>query len=295
MASNRFSKSKSCFEPAFRDRHERDYSDDWNDTKYHDSHFGRGNCDTREREGCRNDTRSDRCDRGPDVNLDRKHDGIDLKVDVEQHGKNLCIDIDLGCRDLDLKFDARMLQPDSGPVTAIIGGEGNAVGEQTLVDADIFSRLMDLGSITVAFGSASFEATAVGEGLAYAAANTFADVSGADVVFIFTEKTMMPPSQDGLSWAKEVSKTTYVAIDFETFDLCGGPLVLNYDDIDLFSSGNWRGCRGNDIPRIEGNVAELNVDALAQAENTLVDVSSSVLTVENELSSVSAMAVTGIA
>jgi hypothetical protein len=41
-------------------------------------------------------------------------------------------------------------------------------------------------------------------------------------------------------------------------------------------------------------VAQLDVDATATATNTLVDVSSSVLTVEAQLSSVSAMAVSAV-
>lgn len=297
MAARKFAKNKGCSEPDSRSDRDGDCSGagHWKFDPHHDSHFGHNNRDSPERDDWQGSGRPGRCNREPDVDLDRNRDGIDLGINMDMQGKNLRVDIDLGCRDLKLKIDACQLQPDNDPVATLIGGEGNAVGEQTLVDADIFSRLIDLGSITVAFGVANFESTAIsGEGLAYAAADTFADVSGADIVFIFTEKAS---GGDGeLLSATEVSRTAFVAVDFEEFDLRGGPLVFNYDDIDLFTAGGIHSaCTGSGNPQIEGNVALLNVDALAQAENTLVDVASSVLTVEDQLSSVSAVVVTAVA
>jgi hypothetical protein len=43
---------------------------------------------------------------------------------------------------LHLKVDARLLQPDSTPMAVLIGGEGNAAVDDTLVEAEIFSRLV---------------------------------------------------------------------------------------------------------------------------------------------------------
>ena len=99
-----------------------------------------------------------------DLDLDKRHDGLDLDIDVDRHGKWLEIDVELGGLDLELKVDVRQLQPDDTPAAALIGGEGNAVGEQTLVDADIFCRLLDLGDVTLAFGTATFKSVALTEG-----------------------------------------------------------------------------------------------------------------------------------
>src|SRR5262245_52910593 len=150
-----------------------------------------------------------------DLDLDKRRDGIDLDVDVDRHGKWLEIDVEFGGFDLDLKVDARHLQPDNSSTAALIGGEGNAVGEQTLVDADIFSRLIDLGDVTVAFGTATFKSVALTQGdLVFAGADTFADISGADIVIIFNDKTSATSSKNGTSFAGETSKTGYLAIDF---------------------------------------------------------------------------------
>ncbi len=297
---DKYDKNDKCDRHDKHDRNDRhDHKHDSKCEKFdkpHHSHFGRDDHKNHERDCGRDNSRHDRCDRRSDVDLDRKSDGIDLDIDLDMRGNYLRLDIDLGRRDFDLKIDARDLVPDSGPMAALVGGEGNAIGENTLVEADIFGRLLDLGSITAAFGTATFESKAASsDGFAYASAYTFADISGADIVFVFTEKTSMLPSGEQALWATEISRTSYVAIDFEDFDFGGGPLVFNYDDIDLFVVGERScGCGTSPAPRIEGNVAELTADVLAQAENTHVDVAASILTVEDQLSSVSAMAITAI-
>jgi hypothetical protein len=235
----------------------------------------------------------DRHDRAYDVEIEDR--GMRLEVDVDQHGRRLDIDIELGSFDIDLDVDLRLLQPDDASMAALIGGEGNAVGTNTLVDADIFSRMIDTGSVTVAFGRAMFTAAALSDAdLVFAAADTFADVSGADVVLVFTDE-LMSSLEEASQSAFERSTTTFVAIDFEEFDLLGGPIVLNSYDADVLRDrGCPCACGGSEGLNIEGNVAQLNVDATANATDTLVDVSSSVLTVEDQLSSVSAVAVTAV-
>jgi hypothetical protein len=227
------------------------------------------------------------------LDLDKRHDGIDLDIDIERDGKWLEVEIEIGSLEFELKLDARHLQADASPVASLVGGEGTAVGEQTLVDANIFSRLIDLGSVTVAFGAATFKSAAVSGGdLAFAAADTFADVSGADFVFVFNKKTSTTADGD-TSYATETSTTTYIAIDFEGFDFAEGPIAFNFYDANSYLDG----CRGGGsgrVPNIDGNVSLLGVDALAQAENTLVDVLSSILTIEGQLSTVSAAAVSAV-
>jgi hypothetical protein len=278
-------------------RHSSDDADD-DDDRGHNSHRkdddGRGHDSHRKHESCN----SDRNDRGRrdddryefDLDLDKRRDGIDLDIDIERDGRWLDVEIEIGSLDFDLKLDARHLQADSSPVASLVGGDGTAVGEQTLVDADIFSRLIDLGSVTVAFGAATFKSAAVsGEDLAFAAADTFADVSGADFVFVFNKKVSI--TSDGeTSYATQTSTTTYIAIDFEDFDFSEGPIAFNFYDANTYLDG----CRGGRVPNIDGNVSVLDVDALARAENTLVDVLSSILTIEDQLSSVSAVAVSAV-
>jgi hypothetical protein len=254
---------------------------------------------------CRGDRRKDdddcRGDRGKDdddryeceLDLDKRHDGIDLEVDVERDGKWLEVEIEIGSCDIDLKLDARHLQPDTTPVVSLLGGEGTAVGEETLVDAGIFCRLIDLGSVTIGFGTAKFSSAAVSDqDPAFAAATTFADVSGADFVFVFN-KTISGSSDCGTSYASETSTTTYIAIDFEAFDFAEGQITLNVSDARSYLDG-YGGYGGSRIPGLDGNVSMLDVDAQALGENTLVDVLTSILTIEDQLSSVSAVTVSAV-
>jgi hypothetical protein len=260
-------------------------NDDSNLHGWHDSHPQHGSCDSgRDHNNGRIDI---------DLDLDKRHDGIDLEIDVETHGKWLDVDIEIGKLDFELKLDARHLTADDGPMGTLVMGEGTAIGVDTLVDADIFGRLLDLGHITVAFGTTTFKSAAVtgGDG-AFAIADTFADVTGADLVFTFNSKTTIAGSYNGDSFAIETSTTNYIAIDFEDFDFAEGQLAFNFYEISSYlDAGNGNGGAKN-VPHLDGNVATLDVDALAQADNTLVDVLSSVLTLEDQLSTVSAMVVT---
>ena len=265
--------------------------DDDDDGRGHDSHGRHESCHDdrddrgRDHHGGRGDDRYE-CE----LDLDKRRDGIDLDIDVERNGKWLDVEIEIGSLDFDFKIDARQLKADTSLVASSVGGDGTAVGEETLVDADIFSRLIDLGSVTVAFGSTTFKSAAVSsEELAFASAATFAEVSGADFVFVFNKKASA--SSDGqTSYATETSTTTYVAIDFEDFDLCQGPIAINFYDVNTYLNG----CKGGRAPDIDGNISVLDVDALAKGENTLVDVLSSILTIEGQLSAVSAVAVSAV-
>jgi hypothetical protein len=182
-------------------------------------------------------------------------------------------------------------------MTAVIGGEGTAVGENTLVDANIFSRLIDLGSVTIGFGTAIFNSAAVSDdGSIFASANTFADVSGADLVFVFNKTTSIDGSSCDLPYATASSTTTYIAIDFEDFDFAEGQLTFNfYDAYGYLEGGCGSGrCNGSNVPSLDGNVAMLNADLQALGENTLVDVLASILTLEDQLSTVTAMGISAV-
>ena len=265
------------------DKHDRSRDSDHH---RHDSHGKHESCKSGDR---RDDDRYEF-----DLDLDKRRDGIDLEIDIDRHGRWLDVEIEIGSLDFDFKLDARHLQADTSPVVSVVGGDGTAVGEQTLVDADIFSRLIDLGSVTVAFGTATFKSAAVSDAdLAFAAAETFADVSGADFVFVFNKK-VSSASDCNTSFATETSTTTYIAIDFEDFDFAEGPIAFNFYERPHYLDLACGRCGTSRAPDIDGNVAMLDVDALVQAENSLVDVMSSILTVDDQLSSVSAMTMSAV-
>jgi hypothetical protein len=241
--------------------------------------------------------------RGNDIDIDvdleidmgRKGKGLDIEVDIDRKGKWLDVDIEIGKLDIDLKLDGRCLQPDNTPMTAMIGGEGTAVGDDTLVDANIFSRLIDLGSMTIGFGTAVFNSAAVSDdGSIFASANTFADVSGADLVFIFNKTTSADGSSSDLSYATAYSTTTYIAIDFEDFDFAEGQLTFNFYDAYGYLEGGCGKCNGSNVPSLDGNVAVLDADLQALGENTLVDLLASILTVEDQLSTITAMGISAV-
>ena len=279
---------------ASENRYGRRSPDDESDDRHHphdgdDSHDKRGCSERHESHGRRDNDRYDF-----DIDLDKRRDGIDFELEMERHGKWLDVEVEIGSLDIDLKLDARHLQSDTTPVTSLLGGDGTAVGEDTLVDADIFSRLIDLGSVTIAFGTAKFSSAAVsGEDPAFAAAMTFADVSGADLVFVFNKTISASSEHCGSSFATETSTTSYIAIDFENFDFKEGQIAFNFYDARSYLDGGGRVSRSN-IPNIDGNLSTLDVDAQALGENTLVDVLASILTIEDQLSSVSAVTVSSV-
>jgi hypothetical protein len=278
-----------------RDRDDRDCDDDDRDHNFFDGHFD-FDIDLDFDKGGRSG-------RGWDIDIDvdieietgRKGKDLDIEIDVERKGKWLDVEIEVGSLDIEFKLDGRSLQPDTTPMAAMIGGDGTAIGEDTLVDANIFSRLIDLGSVTIGFGTAVFNSAAVsGDGTAFASATTFADIAGADFVFIFNKTLSVDGSNCDVPYATEYSTTTFIAIDFEDFDFAEGPLTFDFYDLYGYLEGGCQSCGGRKVPNLDGNVALLDADVQALAQNTLADVLASVLTLEDQLSTVSAMAVSAV-
>jgi hypothetical protein len=180
---------------------------------------------------------------------------------------------------------------DVSDLTLTLEGASDAVGIDTLAQGDMFARLIDKGKVSIAFGSASFSAVAesTGDELAFASAFSDAHVSGADFVISWTRhESVNLESNDG-RYAKDVSTTYVFALDFEAWDLRRGPITVDADrDKSFFGELCW-------LPDlIEGNLATFNVDVQAAGENTYADVVTSVLAVEDQLSSVSAIGHLGI-
>jgi hypothetical protein len=169
-----------------------------------------------------------------------------------------------------------------------LGGEANAIGDDTHAAGSVSSKVVDTGKVTIASGSATFSASAQSspDGTAYAAAYSYADVDGADIVLTRTRGATHTSQIDSQTYTAETSQTRVFAIDIEGFDLPRGPIVLG--------GTMWHG--GSNRPQpIQGNVAGLTVEAEAHGDNTSVVVDATVLTVEDQFSGVSATAVTEVA
>jgi hypothetical protein len=96
------------------------------------------------------------------------------------------------------KFSAWATPTGDGGITAKLGGESTAVGTDTLAEGDASLEVRDLGAVTVVKGTATFSATAKSpEGTqAFATADSYADISGADNVVTKT-RTSSYPDLDG--------------------------------------------------------------------------------------------------
>ena len=270
----------------------------WDDDDHDNWHHRRDDCDSHDNHNSsgkhgspvrRGDDRYEY-----DIDLDKKRDGVDFELDMERDGKWLEIDIEIGKLDFDLKLDARKLQADTSPVVSVVGGDGTAVGNDTLVTADIFSRLIDFGAVTIAFGTVKFSSTAVsGEGQdpAFAAATTFADVSGADLVFVFNKTTSIFSDCDIPYAGKRPRRLTLQSTSKSLISRKGRSPITS---MERRHTSMGAGSAVDRAPNIDGNVSMLEVDAQALGANTLVDVFASILTIEGQLSSVSAMAVSAV-
>lgn len=91
---------------------------------------------------------------------------------------------------------------------AVAGGNGETTGD---IDLDI----IDYGNFTVAIGVATFEAYSSGPGAEDGYADTFVDVSGADLVFTHEFNFDHAYGEGPYATFIDISQTYVVAIDFE--------------------------------------------------------------------------------
>jgi hypothetical protein len=170
----------------------------------------------------------------------------------------------------------------------MIGGEATAVGESTNASGNIYTRTFDKGAIKISFGSAQFEAGAkASDGdPTYAAADSYASASGADLFLTRTKVSSHGGQVGDQSYSGETSRTVYLALDIENVDLPRGPITINQ----RVEKSTPRGTGPND-----GNVATVDVDAKAEAGHTYLGIDASALSMEDSLSTVSATVVTEVA
>ncbi|EIM30507.1 hypothetical protein [Microvirga lotononidis] len=170
----------------------------------------------------------------------------------------------------------------------MIGGEATAIGENTKATGTIYSQTFDKGAIKISFGSAEFKAAAQSSESdpTYAAADSYAAASGADLFLTRTVVSSTGGKASGQSYSGESSRTVYLAIDIEKFDLPKGPITIS-QTIDKYTPQK--------IGVVDGNVAAVKIDAKAEADHTYVATDASALSMEDSLSTISATVVTEVA
>jgi hypothetical protein len=191
-----------------------------------------------------------------------------------------------------------------GGTAIAVGGDAFAVGEETIATGDIDLEITDMGTTVVANGSSTFEASSQsGDGdTAYASADTMVAVSLGGTVIAWDIDSSNTLQTDNYSEWSASSTTGAVAIydDAPTTDLTGSGSTT-----DAATSGGEMDQATVDPETVEfqlddapslwdldsGNIATLDVDAVAYGQDTFISVDASILTVENQISTVTAMAV----
>jgi hypothetical protein len=170
---------------------------------------------------------------------------------------------------------------DDTPIEVTFGGDASAYGEDTYANGIMLGTAVDLGHVSYAIGTCSFTAiaNASGDDTAIAIADSFASVTGADLVLTFTQSGSTPLVQ-GADVSKAFSSTSFLAIDLDFWDSARGPIVVDYD-IE-------RGCLR--LPSdIEGNTAVMDALLEVLGNDSFVSLETDTLSIENTLSTVSAV------
>jgi hypothetical protein len=155
-----------------------------------------------------------------------------------------------------------------------------------------------LGAVTIVKGAATFSATSESaDGTqAFATANSFADISGADNVVTKTKTSSYPDLDGGDSTWSETSTTHVIAIDIEGITLPKTLNVLEGKAYSLTSTPPDKASNQHfDPPDLDGNVAMVDMDVQVVGDDTYASVDTSVLAVEDTLSTVNALITAGLA
>lgn len=186
-----------------------------------------------------------------------------------------------------------------------LGGEANAIGEDTLAMGSISSLVDGSGGSILAEGSATFDAAAQssGGGIAFASAGSFADVAGANIVVGATSTSSHTLEVDGQTYWTESSSTSIVALDIEfttpdwDSDAADAVLPESTSSPSITEEEEYASAPEAAIwpDMIEGNLAFLFIDAEAFGDDVFIGVDASALTLEDQLSTVTALVVTEIA
>lgn len=180
----------------------------------------------------------------------------------------------------------KTLSPDLGvapdaadEMGASIAAEATAIGLDTDVDAEVAVTREERGGVSIMRGSAELDARASGEpgSSPFAFTDAVAAMFGADVVLIErTEADHELEREDGRPVASSKTTVDFVAVDFDSFDFAGGPMVRS-------SEGPGSVAVDTCVP--EGNVAEYEVEASGAGDGVDAYTDVAVVTLEDQLSS----------
>ena len=180
-------------------------------------------------------------------------------------------------------------------VIAVIGGSAIAVGEDTvtigLVQNSAEESSLPLphgvgkGGYTIMVGDATFEASAQAPeaGGADAAANTFMTVSGADIII----KDESSDGSRGANDASASSELSYIAVNINGWSPEGGPVVIEFQQPD-------QQVQPDEHQPPHGNHAAVIATAEAHGADSMSATHAIALTVANQFSFVTAIAVVAV-
>jgi hypothetical protein len=187
----------------------------------------------------------------------------------------------------------------------MVGGVAGAVGEDTFTSGEVFAEVNDHGRVTVGKGYALFSAAAESATDAPSAfAETYANASGADFIITISLDTAGARLAGSGETAGATSLTRIIAIDFEDFDMPGGPRIVDLSArmpaLQVAHLGTEHGgCGGNHHGQwLTGNIATVSADAVAHGGSSIAltdTFSLTGLTGTNAFSFVSGDAISGVA
>jgi hypothetical protein len=181
----------------------------------------------------------------------------------------------------DRAVEAGLTDIDDTPIVATFGGEASAYGDNSLAKGLMLGQAVDVGLVSYAMGTCSFTATATatGEDTALAITNSFATITGADIVITFGRHGSTPLTS-GADLAYSTSTTSFLAIDLEFWDSARGPIEIEYD---------WETCKLRLPSELDGEIAVLDALLEAFGEDSFAELDAQVLSIEDTLSTVTAV------
>jgi hypothetical protein len=170
-------------------------------------------------------------------------------------------------------------------VIAVVGGGAVAAGQDTVTIGLVQNSAEDKGGYSIMVGDATFEASAQAPEAAgaYAAANTFMAVSGAD--YVIKDESSRGGSGPNDAWAS--SELDFVAVNINGWSPEGGPVVY-----ELLQPGRQVRPDGHQPPH--SNYGAVIATAEAHGDDSLSATQTNALTVENQFSFVNAIALVAI-
>ncbi len=184
-----------------------------------------------------------------------------------------------------LEFVSGSTSPD-GALEVAGGGEAAAYGTDTyaFVASDLTTRQFLNGGFAHGEIGAEAAATADDGDLAFAAAQTYASVTGADFVFLWSAERETTDPSGSASTAS--SSLRFIAFDHPRFDFGGSFVWSSQRSLQEYEATS---------TSLDGNVAGFDISAEAYGTNTYAGTEVYAFVVEDALSSASALSFAAVA